>query len=392
MQKIKFGISVSLTGIYSAQGRESFEGTSLWVADVNNEGGIFVKEYGRKIPVELVYFDDGSSVQTCRSNTERLISKENVNIVLGPYSSSLSLASAEVAQQRDVTLWNHGGATDEIEERGFTCLVSAITPASRYSDGILTLLRRQDPGAERIAVFGALDSGFSRNIARGARVFGRENGFMVREFNFASGHMDFSGLLEEAQDFSPDMILGIGRAHDDLTLAGQIMKRKMRVKAVALVAASIKLFKDKFQRYAEGFISSSQWESGIKITPDLGPSPGEFVERFKSAYGKEPDYVAAQGYNIGLIVKKCIEEAGTIDDKALRDKGQSAEFKTFYGFFRTDHKGSQTGHEMVVVQWQSGRKMIVHPEHFSEAGMVYPMSPAYCEAPHNLRTIPPNMK
>ncbi|MCI0482496.1 MAG: ABC transporter substrate-binding protein, partial [Candidatus Dadabacteria bacterium] len=62
MQKIKVGLSISLTGIYSVQGRESFEGISLWVSDVNGEGGIFVKEYGRKVPVELVYFDDESSV------------------------------------------------------------------------------------------------------------------------------------------------------------------------------------------------------------------------------------------------------------------------------------------------------------------------------------------
>ena len=377
MRKIKIGISVSLTGIYSVQGRESFEGTSLWVADVNKEGGIFVKEYGRKLPVDLVCLDDGSSVRTCRSNTERLVSKENVDIVFGPYSSSLSLASAEIAETHDVTLWNHGGATDEIEERGFKCIVSAITPASRYSEGIITLLRKQDPGAGRIAVFSALDSGFSKNIARGAGVFAGENGFVIKEFNFRSGHEDFSGLLEEALDFLPDMILGAGRAHDDLALAGRIIKTGTRVKAVALVAASVKLFKDTFQRDAEGFLSCSQWESGIKTTPDLGPSPGEFVERFKSAYGRDPDYVAAQGYNIGLIVQKCIEEAGTIDDKALREKGRRAEFKTFYGIFRTDHMGSQTGHEMVVVQWQGGRKMIVHPERLSEAVFTYPMTPAY---------------
>jgi branched-chain amino acid transport system substrate-binding protein len=377
MRKIKIGISVSLTGIYSVQGRESFEGTSLWVADVNDEGGIFVKEYGRKIPVDLVYFDDESSVQTCRSNTERLISKENVDVVLGPYSSSLTLASAEITEEHDITLWNHGGATDEIEERGFKCLVSAITPASRYSEGIITLLRNQDPGAARIAVFSALDSGFSKNIARGARAFAGENGFVIKVFNFRSGREDFSGLLEEALDFLPDMILGAGRARDDLALAEQIIKTGTRVKAVALVAASVKLFKDTFQRNADGFISCSQWESGIKITPDLGPTPGDFVERFKSAYGKDPDYVAAQGYNIGLIVQKCIAEAGTIDDKALRDKGRRAEFKTFYGIFRTDHRGSQTGHEMVVVQWQGGRKMIVHPEYLSEAGLTYPMTPVY---------------
>jgi hypothetical protein len=32
---------------------------------------------------------------------------------------------------------------------------------------------------------------------------------------------------------------------------------------------------------------------------------------------------------------------------------------------------------MVVVQWQGGKKVIVHPERYSEAGFIYPMRPAY---------------
>jgi branched-chain amino acid transport system substrate-binding protein len=377
MRRIKIGLSISLTGIYSVQGRESFEGISLWVSDTNKRGGVFVKEFGEKMPIELVYLNDESSLDVCRSNTERLIADSKPDILLGPYSSSLALASAEIAQEHDITLWNHGGSTDEMEKRGFTCLVSAITPSSRYAEGIIKVVRLQDPSSGRIAAFSASDSGFSRNVARGAHECGRENGFLVREFTFLSGCGDFSGLIEEAIDFSPDLILGMGRAHDDLALAGQMIEMKASVNAIAFIAASIKHFGDTFGRNAEGFISSSQWESGINITPDTGPSPAEFTRRYRSAYGKQPDYLAAQGYNIGLIINKCIEDAGTLDDKALRGKARGAMFKTFYGLFETDDKGSQTGHEMVVVQWQGGKKVIVHPERYSEAGFIYPMRPAY---------------
>jgi len=377
MRSIKIGLSISLTGVYSVQGRESFEGLSLWVSDVNEEGGIFVRELGRSLPVELVFIDDSSSVDSCRDNTERLISGEKADILLGPYSSSLALASAEVADRAGVTLWNHGGSTDEMEERGFTCLVNAITPAGGYADGIIRLVRSRDPGAHRIAAFCARDSGFSRNVTRGAKVSSRENGFEAREFRFASGSEDFSGLVDEALGYSPDLILGMGRAQDDIALARHMIERKVRVKAAAFIAASIKLFVDTFGRRAEGFSSSSQWEEGIGITPDFGPSPRRFAERFRSAYGRLPDYTAAQGYNIGLIVRKCIEDAGTLDDKALRERARGGKFTTFYGQFGTDRNGFQTAHEMVVVQWQSGRKVIVHPENYSEAPFIYPMQPAY---------------
>ncbi len=92
-----------------------------------------------------------------------------------------------------------------------------------------------------------------------------------------------------------------------------------------------------------------------------------------SIYGKEPDYVAAQGYNIGLIIEKCIQESGTLDDIELREIAKGAEFKTFYGNFKTDSNGNQIGHDMVVVQWQGGGKVIVYPESIAQTNMVYPM-------------------
>jgi branched-chain amino acid transport system substrate-binding protein len=183
--------------------------------------------------------------------------------------------------------------------------------------------------------------------------------------------------LDEALDFSPDLILGMGRTHDDIALARQFIERKADVNAAAFIAASIKLFRDTFGGSAEGFLSSSQWESGIRITPDAGPSPEEFARRYRSAYGKEPDYLAAQGYNVGLIVRKCIEDTGALDDKALRENARLQKFTTFYGQFGTDESGFQTAHEMVVVQWQGGKKVIVSPERFSEARFIYPMRPAY---------------
>ncbi len=70
---IKIGISISLSGRYSIQGRESFEGLRLWIKDVNGSGGIFVGDYNKKAPLGLVYYDDESSADKCKKNVEKLI-------------------------------------------------------------------------------------------------------------------------------------------------------------------------------------------------------------------------------------------------------------------------------------------------------------------------------
>ncbi len=375
MQKqsvIKIGLSISLSGSYSIQGIESFEGINLWVEDVNGRGGLFVQDLASNLPIEFIYYDDESSVHKCRSNIEKLITEDNVDILLGPYSSSLGLAACEVAQFYDITLWNHGSSTDEIKERKFNNIINAITPASHYSHGILECVRKADPGAKRIASFSASNSGFSTRVANGAKRYAEKYGYKLREYKFVSGSHDFTTDLDDLVSYNPDIILGMGRAEDDITLAKHLVNENIYSKVAAFIVASIKLFKDELGDEVEGALSASQWESGIQINPDIGPSPSEFNSSFKSEYKKEPDYVAAQGYNIGLILEKCIDVSGTLSDIALRDAAKELEFNTFYGNFKIDSNGNQIGHHMVVVQWQDGEKVIVYPESIAQFSINYP--------------------
>jgi branched-chain amino acid transport system substrate-binding protein len=374
MNKIKLGLPISLTGNYSIQGKESFEGVKLWVREINAQGGILIEDQGKNLPIEFIYYDDESLVDRCRQITKKLILEDEVDLLLGPYSSSLALASAEVAEEHNKTLWNHGGSTDEMEERNFKNVISSITPTSQYAAGIIEVVRKEDPNARRIAAFSAGNSGFSTRVANGAKLYGEERGFDVKEFKFISGTKDFSGFLDILRDYGADLILGMGRAEDDLALAGQIMAEGIYSKAAGFIVASIKLFKDEFGDASEGFLSSPQWEKGIQISPDIGPTPEEFFSKFVSVYGKEPDFVAAQGYNVGIIIEKCIQETGTLDDLALREVAKGAQFKTFYGDFKTDSNGNQIGHKMVVVQWQKGEKVIVYPDSIAQAKIVYPMT------------------
>ncbi len=370
---IKIGVSISLSGRYSIQGKESFEGLCLWIKDVNGSGGIFVKDYNKKIPLELLHYDDESSVDKCKKNVERLIINDRIDLLIGPYSSGLTLAVAPIAGGLKKTIWNHGGSSDDITNQGYTKIVSAITPASEYLTGIIEMVRKIDGSARRIAIFRADDSGFSVNVSDGAKECGRNNGFEVAEYKYLSGTNDFTTLLRLARETDPDLILGAGRMEDDILLTKQILGDHIGAKAIGVIVAGIKLFYETFGAKAEGFLSASQWERGVSIKPDFGPTPEVFFNAFKDECGKEPDYVAAQGFNIGLVIQRCIEEAGTLDDDALREAADRSDFKTFYGHFRIDpDTGRQVGHRTVVVQWHGENKYTVYPEEMAVADAIYP--------------------
>ncbi len=98
-----------------------------------------------------------------------------------------------------------------------------------------------------------------------------------------------------------------------------------------------------------------------------------FDNRYRDSFGEEPDYTAAQGYAVGLVAQKCIEEAGALEENKLREVANKLEFTIFYGGFRIDPStGSQIAHRVVIVQWQGGKKVVVYPEKEAEASLLYP--------------------
>ena len=49
--KIRVGVCTGLTGPFAGFGVGGTYGVKAAVADINKEGGVFVKEYGKKIPL-----------------------------------------------------------------------------------------------------------------------------------------------------------------------------------------------------------------------------------------------------------------------------------------------------------------------------------------------------
>ncbi len=90
---ILIGISLSLTGDFSADGQAFQRGYQLWQSVVNKDGGIL----GR--PVKLIVLNDASSPTTVVSNYQKLIAVDHVNLTFGPFSSLLTApASTAVAR------------------------------------------------------------------------------------------------------------------------------------------------------------------------------------------------------------------------------------------------------------------------------------------------------
>ena len=381
MTVIKVGMPVSLSGQFRTQGRQALAGLQAWTEDVNRASGLVVA--GRRHTVEVLYYDDASSVEGAILATRTLIKQDRVDLLFGPYSSGLANAAANVCAEHGQVMWNQGGAAEEIYQPG-SRVVGILNGAREYLSELPELLRSSDPSASALAIVRCSAGAFPRQVSDGMEAQAVAQGFTKTfHLEFPPEQSDFSSIVSQLNEADPDLLLVVGRIRHDLAFAKALIsqwKTARRPRATAVVAAGIARFKAELGSDVDGFIGPSQWEppamhdSESLPHPYFGPSPEQLMvslERAKDANGGLPiDYPMVQSYAAGIIAQRCLEEAGTPDPTALWNTAMSLDFHTFFGRFRIDAAtGKQVGRSVFMVQWQQGRKVVIWPREHRQANL-----------------------
>ncbi len=96
-KSVRIGYAISLSGP-NAQGAAitTLSGYKLWIDDVNKKGGLKVQGFDKRIPIEVVEYDDTSNAENAVRLVERLMTQDKVDFVLPPWSTGFNLATAPV--------------------------------------------------------------------------------------------------------------------------------------------------------------------------------------------------------------------------------------------------------------------------------------------------------
>jgi branched-chain amino acid transport system substrate-binding protein len=356
------GASVSITGELSRQGQDALNAIRLWSEHVERAGGIAVGDGGPRRPLRLILLDDASRTERAKDNILRLLGDERVHLLLGPYSSKLTLVAASVTEAYGKILWNHGGSSDVIWSSGYRRVISVPSPASDSLRMLPGLARLRDPRVRRISVLYASRGSFAVHVAKGAAQGAKAVGFDAIELvPFEPPLGDARALLEQALAARPDVLISVGSFDDDLSI---VRHRRLLegVSTLAVVAAGLNAFHREVGELAEGVIGPSQWEAAADELPETGPDSRWFCSEFERSFGQSPGYPAAQAYVVGVIIQECVKRAKSLDDDTLLPVARGLQTTTLYGAFRLDPvRLRQTGHRVQLVEWRQGRKELVTP-------------------------------
>ena len=353
-------MSASLSGRYERFGRQALAGVQSWVDDTNAQGGLRLAREPSARPVVLHVYDDGSRVAGAAQATNRLLTEDHADLLLGPYSSPLTRAVAQVAAQFACPIWNHGGAADDLYTRGNPWIIGVLAPASRYFAGLVQLARERYGDAPRLGLVGAGKSPFATAVLHGAETLARAQGFEVvlRGDHRSAAHE--AEITQQLHRVQPDLTLVAGSFEQDLALAAAIAG-KQPGGLVGLVAAGVDDFGKRLGAAANGFFGPSQWEASGSDAIDVGPTAEYVARRLRRVLRGAPDYPAAQAYAAGLIAQRCLAVAGSLDSQVMREAAGQLHCTTFYGRYGIDETGKQVRHLPVIVRWKDGQKHVVWP-------------------------------
>ncbi len=356
--EVTVGLSISLTGRFRSQGQQALQGIRLWQSYIYAQGGIAVRN-GEKWSVRLIWYDDRSQISFARKNVFQLLREDKVDILLGPYSSSLTMAVVEIAEEYKRVLWNHGGSSDEIFSHGRRYLVGIASPASDYLRTLPHWLAEESSALSRICVLYSSVGTFGWQVARGIlESAAAHQSVELVPISIPLG--DHDSILRALFAIGPEIVVLAVSFQDELGIMRTRHRWPSTVRVVAAVAAGVRAFSAELVQIADGVLGPSQWEPGMTFPNIVGPTSDWFLDSFQKQCDRPPDYMAAGSFATGLVLAECIRLAASLDDEKLRNTASDLDCNTFYGRFRIDSRtGIQTGHRVLLIRWQGGHKVVL---------------------------------
>ena len=354
VEPIRIGATMSETGDYSTQGIPARNGYLMCAETLNDEGGLL----GR--PVEFVIHDDRSDSERARELYDTFLAGEDIDLILGPYGSSLTEAIAPITEAFQAVHITPLAATTSIWEQGRTHLFMVLPPAEIFLAGLIDIADAN--GYERVGVVHE-DALFPAAAAKGAVEMARERGMeVVLDLAYPSGTEDFGPLAAQVEAQGVE-VLGMAASNlaDFISMVQQMKADGVEVELFG-TSGAVTEFQEALGEDAEGTFGLSAWEPSL-------PHPGaaEFAAAYREDFGAEPSFHAAGAYGSCLLLAEAVRRGGSLDSETLRSELLALETTTPFGPFAVDERGYQIAHQGAFIQWQDGEKVVVWPAEVAAA-------------------------
>lgn len=356
---IKIGVSLSLTGDFSEDGKAFQQGYQLWADTVNASGGLL----GRTVQLDIV--NDASNPVQVATNYQRLISVDHVNLVFGPFSTLLTKAASQV-----------------VARYGYAFVEGAGGGPSVFTDGLNNVFDVSLPVADNLVSFAKWIAAMPTATRPGTAAYAsKDDPFTSPQLDRARAVLEAAGVKtvynklypSETTDYSP-IASGMISAKADIVLVGTLLPD---------VSAFIKQFVQ--QGYnPKAFIATAGPDQGQQFIQNVGsksaqgvmvpnlwfpqssaPGNAAMVAAYIKAYGGTADTMSQdipEAFAVGEVTAQAVKAVGSLNQSQIITELHRGTFQSVQGPVQFDSIGQNTKATAYVFQWQGGQLVPYQPD------------------------------
>lgn len=365
-ETVKVGIVLPLTGAQAKFGEIEKDSIDMALEKINAEGGI----NGKKLV--LVIEDDTGRPDVGRSVVEKLITKDQVVMIGGGYSSSVTYAVAGVCQQNQMPFLINTGSADKITESGWDYVFRLNPPASKYAVSVDDLLAKViKPKTVGILYENSL---FGTSSAKSFEESCNKAGYkVVLKEGYEHGGIDFKPVLVKVKELNPDILYMVSYVMDASLLMKQAKELKLTPKMFIGGGAGFTL-----PEFAQNAGVAANYVTSATLWYESLPFPGamDYFKEFKAKYNKDTEYHGAEAYAAAQVMADVLKRAKSFKNTDIKKALSETDMMTVFGpvkFTTWGKMKNQNQASSYVVQWINGKLEMVWPPNLAKTSFVYPV-------------------
>jgi branched-chain amino acid transport system substrate-binding protein len=397
-KEVKIGVIYDYTGPFAAGGSVAAAiGTKIAIDMINERGGV------EGYRINAIYADAQSKAEVAINEAIRLLDQEQVNLIMGVYSSAHCVPMAQKVDAAKKFMWaNVCTASSVFKGKNLRYVFRPQVHSDQFGAASCTLLNEsaktrfnKDPKDLKVAIIyedGPYGTGVATANEEVCKKFGMQ---IVLKEGYTATAPDLSSLVTKLRRARADVILHCGY-NPDITLFWR-QSREQGLKWAALIGhgagyGQFDKLKEAFGKDAEYIFNvdpvAAQLLDPKSLAPGVGALTQEMVKRYKAETKADqvPPHVS-MGFNqtwifLTDVLPRAIKKYGGTDPEALRKAALDTDIPegcTIQGygvkFFPPGNpmSGQNERSSPVVMQYIGGETKIAWPSKLRTVDPVLPL-------------------
>jgi branched-chain amino acid transport system substrate-binding protein len=352
-ETVTIGIVTAQTGPLAAAGKFQMNGFNLAVEQINKTG---FDVAGKNYKLGLKVYDTHCSTSEGAAAMQRLVSVDQVSIVLGELCSPVVSAEAPLAQDEKVPLIITVPTAVNLTEQNNPYLFRINAHNGQLTTGLVDYIKSVD--SEPLAAI-AWNNDAGRGGVNGVKALLPKDYKLGYIGYFNVNEVDFSNHITNIRNSGAKSVLLLMDEEPGALAIRQIRDAGLKVQFIGTLAMGSDRFLTALNaKYLDGMVQYSSFPPNAPIDRIK-----KFNDAYRAKFNEESHGFAAQSYDAVFASVEAMKAAGKVKGgPAIRDALSAISFDGVIGKIAFDKKG-QASPPVYITQWcENGTRKVIFPK------------------------------